>query len=53
MKANGKGLAEVSLEAMKAHHHKLKEIWGIQTTQELWIPGTTLDAFIGGLIDGL
>lgn len=53
IKANGQGLAEASMEKMKIHHQKLKETWGIQTSRELWIPGTTLDAFVGGLTDGL
>ncbi|GAB4179488.1 MAG: hypothetical protein Fur0032_20160 [Terrimicrobiaceae bacterium] len=53
VKANGKGLAEASKDEMKAHHEKLKATWGIQTTQELWLPDTPLDDFIGGLTDGL
>jgi len=49
VKSNGQGLAEASLEAMKDHHEKLKATWSIQTSKELWIPGISLDEFIGGL----
>jgi CRISPR system Cascade subunit CasC len=53
VKANGIGLAEASLEKMRKHHEDLKATWSIETSKELWIPGTSLDEFIGGLIDGI
>jgi CRISPR system Cascade subunit CasC len=53
IKTQGSGLAEASLEAMKEHHEKLRATWSIQTSRELWIPGTSLDEFIGGLTDGI
>jgi CRISPR system Cascade subunit CasC len=48
--ANGKGLADASLEAMKAHHEKLKATWGIETKTELWMPETSLNNFVNGLL---
>lgn len=51
VQAGGKGFAESSADAMKAHHEFLKQTWSIQTAKELWIPGTNLDEFIGGLAD--
>jgi CRISPR system Cascade subunit CasC len=53
VQARGKGLAEASREAMAEHHEALKKTWGIQTAVELWMPETPLDAFIGGLTDGI
>lgn len=53
VKANGKGVAEASLEAMEAEHQKLKDTWGIETTKELWMPKTNLNDFLDGLTDGL
>jgi len=51
--ANGAGLAEASLEAMKKHHDDLKQTWSINTAWEGWIPGASLDDFIKGLTDGI
>lgn len=43
------GLLDASIEALKAHHAKLKETWGIVTTAEFAIPEVTLNAFSEGL----
>jgi len=48
--ANGKGLAEISLEKMKEHHEKLKATWGVETKTELWMPETPINDFITGLL---
>jgi len=50
VRANGKGLADASLEAMKAEHEKLKTTWNIETKKELWIPETSINDFINGLL---
>ena len=39
------GLLEASIEAMKAHHGKLKETWGITCDTEVVLPEINLNAF--------
>ncbi len=47
IKANpGKGLAERSLEALKAELTKLKDIWGIEHSEELWLTEEGLSQLI-------
>lgn len=48
-KANGKGLAETSLEKMKHHLDKLKTIWSLQHAEESWLTQDGLDSFISKL----
>lgn len=43
------GLVDASIEAMKAHHAKLKETWGIACDTEVAIPDTNLNAFCEAL----
>jgi len=43
------GLLDASIEALKTHHAKLKETWGITCEAELSIPEVTLNAFCEGL----
>jgi CRISPR system Cascade subunit CasC len=43
------GLLDASVEALRAHHAKLKETWGIACAAELSIPEVTLNAFCEGL----
>lgn len=47
--ANGSGLAEASLDAMKTQLESLKKIWGIEHTEELWLTETGLSTFINKL----
>jgi CRISPR system Cascade subunit CasC len=48
--ANGKGLAEASLAALKSEHDKLKRVWGIQPMVETWLTQDGLETFITKLI---
>jgi len=43
------GLLHASVEAMKSHHAKLKETWGIVCDTEIAIPDTNLNAFCQAL----
>ncbi len=45
----GKGFAESSLEALQEELTKLKDIWGIEHTEELWLSEEGLRLFIGKL----
>ena len=45
----GAGLLEPSIEALKSHHAKLKETWGITCDTEVAIPEVNLDAFCKAL----
>ncbi len=51
VRANGNGLAETSLEAMKAQLTELKRIWSIEHTKEVWLTESGLDTFLLTLID--
>jgi CRISPR system Cascade subunit CasC len=53
VKANGKGLAEASRDAMEAEYKKLKDTWGIEVVNECRIPEANLNAFLDELTDGL
>lgn len=53
VKASTNGFDQASREAMEAEHNKLKDTWGIETTKELWMPETNLNAFLDELTDGL
>lgn len=44
------GLLEVSIEAMKTHHAKLKETWGITCDTEVILPDVNLNAFCQALM---
>ena len=43
--ASKKGLAAVSIDALKAHHGQLKKTWDIKPTVEVAIPDIGLEAF--------
>lgn len=43
------GLLDTSIEAMKAHHAKLKETWGITCDTEVILPDVNLNAFCKAL----
>ncbi len=43
------GLLDASIEALKAHHSKLKETWGIACDTEVSIPDVNLNAFCEAL----
>lgn len=43
------GLLDASIEALKAHHAKLKETWGITCDTEVSIPDINLNAFCEAL----
>ncbi len=43
------GLMEASIEAMKSHHDRLKETWGIVCTEEVLLPEVNLNAFCRAL----
>jgi len=43
------GLMDASIEAMKAHHAKLKETWGITCDTEVVLPTVNLNAFCEAL----
>jgi CRISPR system Cascade subunit CasC len=43
------GLLDSSIESMKAHHAKLKEIWGITCDTEVILPDVNLNAFCKAL----
>ncbi len=43
------GLLGSSIEAMQAHHAKLKETWGIICDTEVILPDANLKAFCQGL----
>ncbi|MCL4790037.1 MAG: type I-E CRISPR-associated protein Cas7/Cse4/CasC [Verrucomicrobia bacterium] len=45
----GAGLLEPSIEALKLHHAKLKETWGITCDTEVAIPDSNLNAFCEAL----
>jgi len=47
--ANGKGLAETSLEKMQDHLDKLKTIWGLKHVEESWLSQDGLETFISKL----
>tara|TARA_B110001469_G_C9648333_1_gene329277 strand:+ start:5770 stop:6795 length:1026 start_codon:yes stop_codon:yes gene_type:complete len=49
--ANGSGLADTSLSAMKTQLDSLKHIWGLQHKEELWLTETGLESFISKLTD--
>ncbi len=46
---SGCGLLEPSVEALKAHHAKLKDTWGITCETEVAIPDVNLNAFCEAL----
>lgn len=48
--ANGKGLNETSLDALKKEHDKLKQVWGINPKVETWLIEDGLETFISKLI---
>ena len=48
VRANGKGLASASLEAMKAELEKLKKTWGIEQS-EVWLTESGIEAFLDQL----
>jgi len=43
------GLLDASVEVLKAHHEKLKEIWSLSCETEVAIPDTNLNAFCEAL----
>ena len=43
------GLLDASIEALKAHHAKLKETWGIPCDAEVILPDVNLNAFCQAL----
>jgi len=43
------GLLDASIEALKSHHSKLKDTWGIACDTEVAIPDDTLNAFCKAL----
>jgi CRISPR system Cascade subunit CasC len=43
--ASKNGIADASIEALKAHHDLLKKTWGIKPTLEKAIPETDIDTF--------
>ncbi len=43
------GLLDASIDAMKSHHAKLKETWGIACDTEVTLPGVNLNAFCEAL----
>jgi CRISPR system Cascade subunit CasC len=49
VKANGKGLADASLDKMKEHLEKLKSIWSLQHAEESWLCQDGLETFISKL----
>lgn len=46
VRANGKGLAETSLDAMKTQLDDLKRIWSIKHSEEVWLTESGLDTFL-------
>ncbi len=47
--ANGKGLADTSLEKMKVELEKLKSLWNIQHQEEVWLSGGGIENLISKL----
>lgn len=50
IKANGKGYASNSREGMLQHHSDLKKLWAVETTAEVLLTETGLEAFLENLI---
>lgn len=46
VRADGKGLAETSLDAMKTQLDDLKRIWSIKHSEEVWLTESGLDTFL-------
>lgn len=49
VQSKGGGLLDPSIEALKAHHAKLKETWGVTCATEVSLPDLNLNAFCEAL----
>lgn len=48
--ANGQGLADSSLQALKAQVEHLKQVWGLSHVEEIWLTEAGLDTFTQKLV---